>query len=357
MKNGTNPALAGFDIAFGKFIRILDSEPNAEFITENIMDCFTWAVPHGIGRQPSIWTKYTIEFSATIWLMILFNIVVTSILIRWIVGRLHIQSSDWRNYLFVLFYTFCTFIGATVKLKSKSTVLRLIISEWLLYSLVITASYQAYMGSLMTVPRTEPEINKQTDLLNTSLNLIGRQEMFHVLNESAANSVEFRQLIDRFYIVPPMDLDIIINRMIEKRDIAMFTSKRELIYYAQRRRNTLNDKQEIHIFTDCVIKSYSSAFMLRKGSPFTHPVHRVLTRLFETGIYNNWDTDNVRDEIYHNIIISKETILVLKELYGAFVVLLGGLGLSSVVFFLEMFVKLIKDKQNRNNKEMQRFSK
>lgn len=315
------------------------------------MDCFTWAVPHGIGRQPSIWTKYTIEFSATIWLIILFNILVTTVVIHWIVDRLHFKHPDWQSYHFILFYTFCTFIGATVKLKSNSAALRLFMSQWLLYSLVITASYQAYMGSLLTVPRTEPEINQQSDLLNTSLNLVGRHEMFSVLNESAANSAEFRQLIERFFILPLIDLDIIIKRMIEKRDIAMFTSKRELIYYAQRRRNNLSDKREIHIFSDCVIKSYSSAFMLRKGSPFTYPIHRMLTRLFETGIYNNWDTDNLRDEIYHNIIFSKETILILSELYGAFVVLFGGLGLSTVVFFLEMFVKLIKDKQKSNEPE------
>lgn len=308
------------------------------------MDCFTWAVPHGIGRQPSIWTNYVIEFSAYTWLIILTNMFLSSILIRWTVHRLHIQHPDWSTYRYVLFYTFSTFIGATVKLRSRSFILRIFASQWLLYSLVITAAYQAYLGSLMTVPRTEPEINQQSDLLNTSLNLVGRQEMFSVLNESAAISVEFKAIIDRFFILPPIDFDTIVNRMIYKRDIAVFTSKRELIYYAQRRRNSISERRKIHVFSGCIINSYSSAFMLRKGSPFQHPIHSVLSRLFETGIYNNWDKDNKRDEIYHNIIFLKENTLMLRELYGAFVVLFGGLGISTFVFVVEMFVKLIKEK-------------
>lgn len=309
------------------------------------MDCFTWAVPHGIGRQPSIWTNYTIEFSSILWLIIAINIIIMSFIIHWIIRRLNIKHPDWRTYSYVLFWTFSTFIGATVKLKSKASTLRVFASQWLLYSLVIIAAYQAYMGSLMTVPRTEPEINQQADLLNTSLNLVGRNEMFHVFNESATSSVEFRKLVERFFILPPIDFETVITRMTVQRDLAVFTSKRELIYYAQRRRNNLSEKRRIHIFSNCVIKSYFSAFMLHKGSPFQYPIHRILTRLFETGIYNNWDTDNIRDEIYHNIILSKDTILVLRELYGAFVVLFGGLGISLLAFFTEVFVKFMKEKQ------------
>lgn len=319
---------------------MLDFEPNTDFIAENQMDCFTWAVPHGIGRQPSIWTNYIIEFSAVGWFIIVANIIIISIVIRIIVHQLHIQGDDWKTYNSILFWTFSTFIGATVKLKSKRSALRIFAAQWLLYSLVITAGYQAYMGSLMTVPRTEPELNRQSDLLNTSLNLVGRREMFHVLNESASNSGEFRKLVQKFFILPPVDFKMVINRMIYQRDLAVFTSKRELIYYAQRRRSYTNDKRKIHVFSDCVLKSYTSAFMLVKGSPFQHPIRSLLTRLFETGIYKNWDTDNIRDEIYHNIIFFKETVLVLRELYGAFVVLFTGLSLSFIVFFLEMFVNI-----------------
>lgn len=345
VKNSTSPNYSRFDIAFGKFIRILDSEPSADFISENKMDCFTWAVPHGIGRQPSIWTNYVIEYSAYTWLIIIFNIILSSLVIRWMVYHLHITHPDWSTYRYILFYTFSTFIGATVKLRSKSLILRIVASQWLLYSLVITAAYQAYLGSLMTIPRTEPEINQQSDLLNTSLNLVGRQEMFNVLNESAANSGEFKAIIERFFILPPIEFDIIVNRMIYKRDLAVFTSRRELIYYAQRRRNRFSERRKIHVFSDCVINSYSSAFMLRKGSPFQHPIHSVISRLFETGIYNNWDKDNKRDEIYHNIIFSKETALGIRELSSAFIILFSGLGISTVVFVMEMFVKLIKEKQ------------
>ncbi|XP_065225502.1 uncharacterized protein LOC135849157 isoform X2 [Planococcus citri] len=315
VKNSTQPNYSRFDIAFGKFIRILDAEPSAEFISENRMDCFTWAVPHA------------------------------SVIVRWMVHRLHIKHPDWSTYRYILFYTFSTFIGATVKLRSRSFVLRIFASQWLLYSLVITASYQAYLGSLMTIPRTEPEINQQSDLLNTSLNLVGRQEMFNVLNESAANSGEFKAIIDRFFILPPIDFETIVNRVIHKRDIAVFSSRRELIYYAQRRRNNINERRKIHVFSDCVISSYSSAFMLRKGSPFQHPIHSVLARLFETGIYNFWDKDNKRDEIYHSITFAKQTTLAIRELYGAFIVLFGGLCISTVVFIIEMFVRLIKEKQ------------
>lgn len=319
---------------------MLDFKPNTDFIAENQMDCFTWAVPHGIGQQPSIWTNYVIEFSALSWLIIAISIIVVSLVIRIIVQRLRIRHPDWSTYNFILFWTFSTFIGATVKVKSKRSPLRVFAAQWLLYSLVITAGYQAYLGSLMTVPRTEPELDRQIDLLNTSLNLVGRREMFHVLNESATNSLEFERLVRRFFILPPIDFKTVINRMIYQRDLAVFTSKRELIYYAQRRRSRANDERKIHVFSDCVLRSYTSAFMLFKGSPFQHPIRSLLTRLFETGIYQNWDTDNVRDEIYHNIIFFKETVLILRELYGAFIVLFAGLGLSFMVFFVEMFVNI-----------------
>lgn len=83
-----------------------------------------------------------------------------------------------------------------------------------------------------------------------------------------------------------------------KKKIAIFSSKNELKYYQHlfqtQGTNSSDDpdisdaKNILHIFSECVLKSYSSPFLLRVGSPFEEPINRILVILFESGLLTYW---------------------------------------------------------------------
>lgn len=332
------------DLAFGRFTRIFDSESDVEFIKEDQTDCFTWGVPSGIGHDTSLWTNYVAEFSLITWILILLSTILAFIVVV-ILLQLSFPNSIQLNPLFVLFYTYGTFIGAPIKITPKSYTLQVFLTHWLLYSLVVTSAYQAYLGSLITIPQTTPEINDQYTLLKTNLNLVGRQQMFYWINSSAGSSSEFRALVDRYQILPSEDFGNIIQRILMKKDTAVLAAKRELIFYAQQYKKTFNNSKYLHILPKCIIKSYSSTFMLRKGSPFRHRISTIMSRLSETGIMQQWDRINVKEEMVHGIVFTKDTILPISQFYGAFVVLFFGLFLGFCMFIGEIVMNTYNRKQ------------
>lgn len=332
------------DLAFGRFTRIFDSESDVEFIKEDQMDCFTWGLPSGIGHDPTLWINYIAEFSLVTWILIILSIILAFIIVV-ILSQLSFQNSIQWSPMFVLFYTYGTFIGAPIKVTPKSYSLQVFLTNWLLYSLVVTSAYQAYLGSLITIPQSTPEINDLRTLLKTNLNLVGRQQMYYLINSSAGSSNDFRALVDRYQISPPEDFSHIIQRILMKRDTAALAAKRKLIFYAQQYTKTFNNSKHLHILPKCMIESYSSTFMLRKGSPFRHRIGTIMSRLSETGIMQQWDRINVKEEMVHGIVFTEDTILSMSQFYGAFAVLFFGLLMGFCIFISEIVINTYKRKQ------------
>lgn len=344
------------DLAFGRFTRIFDRESDVEFIKEDQMECFTWGLPSGIGHDPMLWINYVAEFSLLIWILIILSIILAFgviVALSQLTSTLQLPEATvpWSP-LFILFYTYGTFISAPIKVTPKSWSLQMFLSNWLLYSLVVTSAYQAYLGSLITIPQTTPEINDQHTLLKTNLNLVGRQDMYYLINSSAGSSNDFKELVDRYQILPPEDFSHFVQRILLKRDTAVLASKRELIFYAQQYKSIFNDSRHLHVLPKCVIESYSSTFMLRKGSPFRHRISTIMSQLSETGIMQQWDRANLKEELVHSIVFTEDTILSMSQFYGAFVVLFFGLFLGFSAFIGEIIVYFINTFYVRHTKQI-----
>jgi len=340
------------DLAFGRFTRIVDRETEVEFIKEDQMDCFTWGLPSGIGHDQTFWINYVAEFSLVTWILIILSVILAfSVVIA--LSQFSFQDSTSWSPIFILFYTYATFIGAPVKFTPKSCTLQVFLSNWLLYSLVVTSAYQAYLGSLITIPQTPSEINDLHTLLKTNLNLVGKQQMYYLINSSADSSNDFKALVDRYQILPPEDFDHFIQRILLKRDTAILASKRELIFYAERYKKIFNDSRHLHVQPKCMIELYSSTFMLRKGSPFRHRISTIMSQLSETGIMQQWDRANVKEELVHGIVFTEDTILSISQFYGAFLVLFFGLFFGFCTFISEIIYFFINTNNPKKIKQLQ----
>jgi len=340
------------DLAFGRFTRIFDRETEVEFIKEDQMDCFTWGLPSGIGHEQTFWINYVAEFSLVTWILIILSVILAFVVVI-ALSQFSFQDSTSWGPIFILFYTYATFIGAPVKFTPKSYTLQVFLSNWLLYSLVVTSAYQAYLGSLITIPQTPSEINDLHTLLKTNLNLVGKQQMYYLINSSAGSSNDFKALVDRYQILPPENFDHFIQRILLKRDTAILASKRELIFYAKRYKKMFNDSRHLHVLPKCMIELYSSTFMLRKGSPFRHRISTIMSQLSETGIMQQWDQANVKEEIVHGIVFTEDTILSMSQFYGAFLVLFFGLFFGFCTFIGEIICFFINTNSSKTIKQLQ----
>nr|QHB15591.1 pectinesterase-like protein [Bemisia tabaci] len=268
--------------------------------------------------------------------MVAASVAITVFFIKHFSKRLENERQIFRQYSYALFYTYASIVGATNKPQPKTFPLRVFVAHWLIYALVITSLYVAYLGSLVTVPAPEPELQDQEDLLSTSLNIGGRQQMFYILNSSAQSSVDIEQLILRYQILSPLPFYHHVRRVITRRDLAIFASKRELLHYSERFRAVTNSSRRMFVLPVCVTRSYSSPFIFRAGSPFLKPVNDVLWRLIETGITLKWDDVNMDQELSQDRVFAQDTVLTLRHLYGAYVIFFSGCVLASLVFFIEM---------------------
>ncbi|XP_046753203.1 uncharacterized protein LOC124416315 [Diprion similis] len=89
----------------------------------------------------------------------------------------------------------------------------------------------------------------------------------------------------------------------------------------------------LHVVPDCPRK-YHLAYPIAKGSPFQPRLNTIIGRLHNAGFYRKWFEDLKRrpEPIYN----SRPVVIRLRHLYVPFFLLLGGLGVSMVVFCSEM---------------------
>ncbi|XP_046663010.1 ionotropic receptor 21a-like [Homalodisca vitripennis] len=320
------------DIAFGIFSRLLDFHPKISFVMETNMDCFTWAVPPNAGVGPSMWTTYVGEFSWITWVLIICFLISVIPVFYFLTYLAFNEDNNFKEWGFLSFFVYFTFLGASVEEKPHSNVLRVFLAPWLFYCLVLGAAYNAQLGSFATVPTKVGNIENPADLLKTSFGITGAPQMFHVLNASINTSDVIRSLLKRFEVLPPGNFLPVIEKVVTDRNLAVFSTK-SLLAYSNEKLKARNMPTS-YLQPSCVIKSPSSPMIVPRVSPLLEPLSGIIHRLFEAGILSRWESEakqrNKRDSF------QLEPKLYLQQMQGAFLLLISGLMLSVAVFIAEV---------------------
>ncbi|XP_046667029.1 uncharacterized protein LOC124358776 [Homalodisca vitripennis] len=330
------------DFAMGVFSRFAFSNFSAIiFGKETRFECYTWAVPIRAGRKRSVIMNYIDEFSPSFWMLFIFCVICAVFFIvcnTTILGENTFLQSPLNAFQYIL----ATILNQPFPVKPKSWSLRIFIAHWLVCVLVITTAYQASLWSFMTIPWRVHNIHSLQDLLDSSLEIGGAQQMHNILKAIRSNNENIKKMIQKFKVLPASDFKDIINRIEKQRNFAVFGEKRHLSSYSKDI-DKIFDKDRVYFVDGCLMQSLATPLLFPRGSPLYEPINTMLIRLLQNGLvqkfgtfagdYNRRDTLTQTDDIPQYVYTMN-----LTQFRGIFLILLFGYGISFVVFIFELFM-------------------
>lgn len=321
------------DLAFGWF-SYADPylNPGLRLGRSTTIDCFGWGVPWRAGASPSSWTNYVNEFSVGTWTCV---IVAFIMFVATFYCFESDRSKDALAVSFIYAYAMLMEQESTSKVKNNKSHLRIFLTHWLWYCLIITTAYRASLGSFMTVPSRAADFNTMTDILKSDLHIVGGPDVIKIIQETSKYSEISRQFLKRYETLEPMDFETIMNRTVLKRDLAVFAVKRFMYYHSRPQAKIIKVKIPFRLIPGCLLRAHTTQLMMQKNSHLFNNFNNILIQLFESGIIDHW--------IMHlgsNRLLPAEKIkgrpLRLTIIWCNFIILIGGYILSFVVFIIEL---------------------
>lgn len=234
-----------------------------------------------------------------------------------------------------MFFVYHTTIDQPLRVQPVWCSLRTFMIHWLWYCMVINVAYKASLGSFMTVPRHGIEFTQMKQILDSNLITMASPRSMRIINATTATTSISRKFMGRLQLLPPTNFERVIDRLVIKRDIALFEVKRFMYYYSIPQARRIKVKIPIRFLPGCLLRTHTTQFMFNGGSYLTETVDSVLSTLFETGIVDHWIV-----HLGSNKVLPLEKIrgrvLKLVRLKEAFLFLLFSYAIAAVVFVFEL---------------------
>lgn len=270
------------DFAMGSFSRLVFSDSNLVLGRETHYECYTWALPIKAGKKRPTVLNYIDEFSFDFWLMFLISLVIAVLVVVGVSRALNVNR-DLQSLGKSSLYVFSTISNQPYPINPKPWSLRIFIAHWSAYVLIISTAYQASLWSFMTIPWETHEINSLEDLSDSRLEIGGAQQMLNILRAIQSNNEHITHIIDRFKVIPTTNFSEIVDRIISKRDFALFGERRHLKSFS-RDIDKYFTTDKMFFMEGCALQPLTSPIMFASESPFHKPVNTMMTRILQSGL-------------------------------------------------------------------------
>jgi hypothetical protein len=327
------------DVAIGHLPLNLVMFPFADPTVTIIFDTLRWFVP--CPRPVSRMGKIMGAFTVSVW----FNIAVVfilTVLIFWRSAMLVTESQTYREIHGCLYVVWALSLGVSVPKKPRTLKLRTFFSLFLFYCFVIGTLFQATFISFLVNPGYQTVISNFDELLETGLpygKIKDLHDFMHLVNYHEQ---------DRFrsYFACP-EYHKCLQRLFVDGDFTMFIPMFDAMYVLSHMGMSQNRKL-LCMLSDNAFP-LDVAIYLAKGHPLLHLFNVVIRRCTEAGLVLKYWSDMIFRIHLQHVADSKEPsyvvnndmyfVFTLSHLKVAFVVLLGGFILSTIVFMIELVYK------------------
>lgn len=282
-----------------------------------VVDCsLNFFVP--IALPIDSWKNFTAIFTGATWVLILAS-TMAMMVTWWGCERKGFATSA----LEVWGGLFGNINAAPTALKFRSVVLL-----WLLFSFLISSTYQGSLTSFLTKSVYEHQISDLEELINSDLSYGGYPALRLQFNETG-NQV-FKELYSNW-----VDCDLTekcINRTAEERDFGVLKNNRQLDYLMPKY-SFEGGKPKIFMIKKS-IRPGMICHTFEKGFPLFEAYGEVVLRLHEGGLVGKWIRDVARAPV--SVEESSFSPLEVKDLKVAYVVLGIGHGMAFLAFLAEV---------------------
>jgi hypothetical protein len=297
-------------------------------------------------------------FSLTVWLTIGLVLLLTTV-VFWCAGNVFYPSvcNETHTYqsLSDCFHNvWSVFVAVSVPRQPRSSTLRVLFFLYVCFCFAISTVFQAFFVSYLVEPKYERKL-KTLDELQESDVVYGYHQITHYF-QSSMSYPEFVNFLEHKKLKEDCsNIRKCIERMTTKRDIASIIPPFFALYVA--REMGIVDFGKIVCSLEGDIISGGGIFLFKKGNPLLDRFNILMRRYLEAGLLeSHWQELQHRASLRGGGRLREAAgdvffAFSISHIMPAFVVLLLGTVLSSVVFIGELIVNCLhKRKEKRNSR-------
>ncbi|KAL1463295.1 hypothetical protein WDU94_015058 [Cyamophila willieti] len=317
-----NRAEMGFNSIFIKNYHTTD----IAFTTAFDVDDVCLVVPKS--KLKPEWQGIFLAFDETTWLLIFLTYLFCVAVWYWIKSVIY----ETFDHALLMLNVFQAFILAPLHQEPRYYSEKVVFLSILLFTLVISNSFQGSLVRLLTHPTYEPDINSLADLDESGLPIRSTANNLREMFETYDNTnVIYRNLYNKFVFTPDKSENIL-TRVSYRQDVAGIARKNIAI---QSMKNYIDDdKVLLHIVPECPI-SYNLALMFKKQSLYIHVINDIILLLVQSGILNSYYITNTTGIIRVYNQHKHHQIFTIDNVYIAFIILMLGYTIALVAFGFE----------------------
>jgi ABC-type amino acid transport substrate-binding protein len=245
----------------------------------------SWYVP--CPNPVSRWKSIYKIFGSQLWACFS-AVAILGVIVMWLLAKyetqLHVrQSENYKTIIYCIYNLCAVFTGVSVPLKPISLSLRIFFTAWVWYSFAITTVYQTYFFGLLLNPGFEERITTMKELMESGLEY------------GYPGDIDGIEFFDPTYNVIRKNRKICktvykcLQRVVERKDFATIFDSFHAEYF---RTKLLFHNIEVSV---CTLQEDILLFMvsmyMAKGNPLLHRFNKIITRIFESGVYGKWQDD------------------------------------------------------------------
>jgi len=292
--------------------------------------------------------KILTTFSLSVWLTIGLVLLLTTA-VFWCAGNGPYRSVSNETHIYkslsnCFHHTWAVFVGVSVPQQPTCSNLRVFFFLYVCFCFAIRTVFQAFFVSYLVEPMYEKKLESLVDLQNLDV-VYGYNPIVNFFQ----GTVEYPESV-RFFEHKTLkedcsDMRKCVERIITNRDIATLSSQFFSTYVAKEM--GIVDVGKIICFLDEIIIAAGATVLFKKGNPLLDRFNILMRRYLEAGLLEmHWT------ELQHRVTLRgagrfREAggdvffVFSVSHLMPAFVVLLVGNVLSSVVFIGELIVNCL----------------
>jgi len=288
--------------------------------------CLTWCCP-GSFKKKSLWWLVVGEFSPAVWMMLILSAagtIATDFVIRKF-GPQHWAKPNSGMYIKV----WGALLQGSGVMPSYSTLpLRAFWTCWLILSVVLATAYLSTLKSFQAAPHTAFSPNNLEELADTGLQAWYHKGFVPIINAISESNAAVAKLRSNSFIFPQDMYGAMINRLRHKNITGIMSDNLCQIYS----KIFANEFVLFPVPDACMQMSSWHFFVMERKSVFSEAVRSRMSILTQAGIVQRTWSGNQTLSKGQNI---TQKALSLEKILPAFLVLIYGLIVSSVVFLLE----------------------
>ncbi|GFU40891.1 lig_chan-Glu_bd domain-containing protein [Nephila pilipes] len=257
----------------------------------------------------------------------------------------------------IMLYLFGSFLRQTLILHKQINEWKIIFMSWLVFAFVMSSAYSGALLSFLTLPSKGKTVETYQELAEAVAkdsyrvySLRGSQFVLFFQRSPAQHLQYLGDMIEKndWYITP----DDMTHNPLKKKDSPDNKTRVDAILggrYIFKMLYEVGDFKSKVFISEERSMAGSVGIAFRKGFCGYSEVNKILTRILEAGMYEKFLKDesmkywlSLSPEEKKEMQTSEDRSLSVRDLAGAFVLLLAGLLVSLLVFFLEITAYYLK---------------